>query len=30
MGWDEPKIVMRAWLLGFFFAILGLFIAFVK
>ncbi len=30
MGWDEPKIVMRAWLLGFFFAILGLFIAFIK
>lgn len=26
-GWEEPKIVMRAWLLGFFFAILGLFIA---
>lgn len=29
-GWDEPKIVMRAWLLGFFFAILGLYIAFIK
>ncbi len=26
-GWEEPKIVMRAWLLGFFFAILGLFIS---
>ena len=26
-GWEEPKIVMRAWLLGFFFAIFGLFIA---
>jgi phospho-N-acetylmuramoyl-pentapeptide-transferase len=26
-GWEEPKIVMRAWLFGFFFAILGLFIA---
>src|SRR3989344_7059684 len=26
-GWEEPKIVMRAWLLGFFFAVLGLFIA---
>ena len=26
-GWEEPKIVMRAWLLGFFFALLGLFIA---
>ncbi|MEK7559292.1 MAG: phospho-N-acetylmuramoyl-pentapeptide-transferase [Patescibacteria group bacterium] len=30
IGWDEPKIVMRAWLLGFFFAILGLYIAFIK
>jgi phospho-N-acetylmuramoyl-pentapeptide-transferase len=29
-GWDEPKIVMRAWLLGFFFAILGLYLAFIK
>ena len=29
-GWDEPKIVMRAWLLGFLFAILGLYIAFIK
>ena len=29
IGWDEPKIVMRAWLLGFLFAILGLFIAFI-
>ncbi len=28
IGWDEPKIVMRAWLLGFLFAILGLYIAF--
>jgi phospho-N-acetylmuramoyl-pentapeptide-transferase len=28
-GWDEPKIVMRAWLLGFLFAILGLYIAFI-
>lgn len=26
-GWEEPKIVMRAWLLGLFFAILGLYIA---
>ncbi len=26
-GWEEPKIVMRAWLLGFFFAIFGLYIA---
>jgi len=30
MGWDEPKIVMRAWLLGFLFAILGLYIAFIQ
>ena len=29
-GWDEPKIVMRAWLLGAFFAILGLYLAFLK
>ena len=29
-GWDEPKIVMRLWLLGFFFAILGLYIAYIK
>src|SRR3989338_7655981 len=29
-GWEEPKIVMRAWLLGFFFGILGLFIAFMQ
>lgn len=29
-GWEEPKIVMRAWLLGFFFAVLGLFIAAVS
>lgn len=28
-GWEEPKIVMRAYLLGFLFAILGLYIAFV-
>lgn len=27
-GWEEPKIVMRAWLIGFFFAILGLYVAF--
>lgn len=26
-GWEEPKIVMRAWLIGIFFAILGLFLA---
>ena len=29
-GWDEPTIVFRAWLLGFFFAVLGLSIAFIK
>lgn len=28
-GWDEPKVVMRLWLLGFLFAILGLYIAFI-
>ncbi len=28
-GWEEPKIVMRAWLMGFLFAILGLYIAFI-
>lgn len=27
-GWEEPKVVMRAWLLGFVFALLGLYIAF--
>lgn len=30
IGWDEPKIVMRAWLIGFLFAVLGLYIAFIK
>lgn len=29
-GWDEPKIVMRAWLLGFLFTVVGLYIAFIK
>lgn len=29
LGWDEPKVVMRAWLLGFLFAIVGLFIAYI-
>lgn len=29
-GWDEPKIVMRAWLVGFFFAIVGLYLAFIR
>lgn len=28
-GWEEPKVVMRAWLLGVVFAILGLYIAFL-
>ncbi|MEX2007836.1 MAG: phospho-N-acetylmuramoyl-pentapeptide-transferase [Candidatus Levyibacteriota bacterium] len=27
-GWEEPKIVMRSWLLGFLFAVVGLYIAF--
>lgn len=30
IGWEEPKIVMRAWLAGFFFAVLGLYIAFIR
>ena len=29
-GWGEPRTVMRGWLLGFFFAIVGLYIAFIK
>lgn len=29
-GWEEPKIVMRAWLISVMFAILGLTIAFLK
>ena len=28
-GWEEPKIVMRAWLIGFLLAIIGIFIAFI-
>lgn len=28
-GWEEPKVVMRAWLLGVVFALLGLYIAFL-
>jgi len=28
-GWEEPKIVMRAWLIGFFLAVLGIFIALI-
>ncbi len=29
-GWEEPKIVMRGWLLGVVFAILGLYLAFIQ
>jgi len=29
-GWSEPKIVMRGWILGVFFAILGLYLAFLS
>lgn len=29
-GWEEPKIVMRLWLVGILFAVLGLMIAFMK
>ena len=28
-GWEEPKIVMRAWVVGFLLAILGIFIALI-
>lgn len=28
-GWEEPKIVMRAWLIGFLLAVLGIFISLV-
>jgi len=28
-GWEEPKIVMRAWIIGFILAVIGIFIAFV-
>lgn len=28
-GWEEPKIVMRAWIIGFFLAIFGIFIALI-
>lgn len=30
IGWEEPKIVMRAWLIGFLFAVVGLYIAFIR
>jgi phospho-N-acetylmuramoyl-pentapeptide-transferase len=29
-GWEEPKVVMRMWLFGLFFAILGLYIAYIN
>jgi len=29
-GWEEPKIVMRAWIIGFFFAVIGLYIALIQ
>jgi len=29
-GWDEPKIVMRAWLIGILFAVLGVYLAFLS
>jgi phospho-N-acetylmuramoyl-pentapeptide-transferase len=28
-GWEEPKIVMRAWIIGFFLAVLGIFLALI-
>lgn len=28
-GWEEPKIVMRLWLVGFFLAVLGIFISLI-
>lgn len=28
-GWEEPKIVMRAWLIGILFAIIGVYLAFI-
>ncbi|MFH1833071.1 MAG: phospho-N-acetylmuramoyl-pentapeptide-transferase [Candidatus Levyibacteriota bacterium] len=30
IGWEEPKIVMRAWLAGLIFAVLGLYIALIR
>jgi phospho-N-acetylmuramoyl-pentapeptide-transferase len=29
-GWEEPKIVMRAWMIAILFALIGLYIAFVQ
>ena len=28
-GWEEPKVVMRGWLMGFAFALIGLYLAFI-
>jgi phospho-N-acetylmuramoyl-pentapeptide-transferase len=28
-GWEEPKIVMRAWLIGLIFAVIGVYVAFI-
>lgn len=29
-GWEEPKIVMRAWIIGFFLAVVGLYLALIR
>lgn len=29
-GWEEPKVVMRGWLMGFAFALIGLYLAFLQ
>lgn len=29
-GWEEPKVVMRGWLMGFAFALVGLYLAFIQ
>lgn len=29
-GWEEPKIVMRAWLLGFIFAVIGIYLTLIR
>jgi len=29
-GWEEPKVVMRGWLMGFAFALIGLYLAFIR
>lgn len=29
-GWEEPKVVMRAWIIGLFLAILGVYLAFIQ